>query len=73
MCFLLHMIKQIYLLKPLILMTQVSLYLLLSSLESGLNTMEKVIPFFTFYCFKSVLTLPIYNSIVFEIYREKNI
>ena len=72
MCCLLHMIKQIYLLKPQILMTQVSLYLLLSSHESGLNTMEKVIPFSTFYCF-SVLTLPIFNSIVFEIYREKNI
>ena len=50
----------------------ISLYLFLSSLESAMNTMKKVIPLFIFYRFKSLLTLLIYNNrIVFEIIEKK--
>ena len=49
----------------------ISLYLFLSSLESAMNTMKKVIPLFIFYRFKSLLTLLIYNRIVFEIIEKK--
>ena len=49
----------------------ISLYLFLSSLESAMNTLKKVIPLFIFYRFKSLLTLLIYNRIVFEIIEKK--
>ena len=49
----------------------ISLYLFLSFLESAMNTMKRVISLFIFYRFKSLLTLLIYNRIVFEIYRKK--
>ena len=40
--------------------SRISLYLLPSSLESGMNTMKKLIPLVTCYTFKSLLTLFIY-------------
>ena len=51
--------------------SRISLYLLPSSLESGMNTMKKLIPLVTCYTFKSLLTLLIYILLYLKFIQKK--